>query len=236
MSIKSSCLAKWSSWSLINESHLPACVCVHRSPPPSSVIQDSPCRTRLCSTSTSGQGHRPQQWGWGFHLCSQCVATVQKTKLMRDICTAAGASQELHRPSPVSAVSRTKVWWRVLGETWSDPFGAGAPQRCNALLFTKLKQCFYKRNKKIQFRFTDCVKLLSWWKGSVPAACQLTKLNSLFLRTTRWGWLNKSWYSSSCVWKCLINSKAQNFNAGLSCIDRGLWSHLNILLSVHAKF
>lgn len=98
--------------------------------------------------------------------------------------------RELHRPSPGSALSRTKVQWRVLGKTWSDPFGAGAPQRRNALVSTKLKQCFYKRDKKYRLDLLT-VKSLSWWKGRVPAACRLTKL-TLFSWEQRGegGWTN----------------------------------------------
>lgn len=175
---------KWSSWSLINESHLPACVCVHRSPPPNSVTRDGPCRTTPSTAGVSGQGR-------GFCLCGWLVTTVQKTKLRWDVHTAASALRELHPPSPSSAMSRSKVQRHATGETWSDPFGASAPWRCNTLVLTKLKQWFYERDKKIQFRFTDCVKSLSWWKGPVPAACRLPEL-TLSSREQRGegGWTN----------------------------------------------
>lgn len=157
------------------------------------------------------------------------MAPVQKTELTWDIPTTAGASQELHDPSPGSATSRTKVQGCILGK---DPFSAGGPQNCNTLAFTKLNQCFYKWDWKRGLDLLT-VKLLSWWKGAESLCADWAHTSSL--RITRWGQLNKSWYSSSCVWKCLIDLEAQNFNAVLFCIDRGLWSHLNALLSIHKR-
>lgn len=66
MSIKSSRLVKWSSWSLINESHLAARMCAHRSPPRSFVIQDGPCRPMpACHTAVGSVLGLGEPWASG---------------------------------------------------------------------------------------------------------------------------------------------------------------------------
>lgn len=47
---------KWSSWSLRNEPHLPAWVCVHISPPPSSPTQDDRPSTLMTPSHSGGDG------------------------------------------------------------------------------------------------------------------------------------------------------------------------------------
>lgn len=113
-------------------------------------------------------------------------------------------------------------------------FGKGsiqccAPQKCNSLAFTELKQCFYKRDGKHRFDLL-AAKLLIWWKGAESLRAAWAPSPEGTLRAAE-----QSWYLSSCVWKCLIDLEAQNFNTVLFCIDRGLWSHLNALVSIHTR-
>lgn len=99
MSIKSFRLVKWSSWSLINESHLNTLAVCSLLPSAELCHPGQPLWNAPCSAGSSAWHHGPLRWGRDFHHHGWFMATVQKTELTWDIPATAAASQELHDPS-----------------------------------------------------------------------------------------------------------------------------------------
>lgn len=232
MSIKSFHLVKGSSWSLMNECHLNTLA----------VCSLLPC-AELC--------HPGQPLEHAVH-CRQLCLPPRATMVRMGL----GAPWLLHGPSaearacpgypcccwcipgaarcsPGSAMPRTKVQRWIFGKynLGKDPFSA-VPLRS----VTHWPSLSYNSVFTNEMESTGSIYWLlnRWSDGRELSHCVLTE-PPLLPWAMHWGQLSKSWYLSSCVWKCLIDLEAQNFNTVLFCIDRGIWSHLNALLSIHTR-
>lgn len=147
---------KWSSWSLVNKFPLPACMCVHCSPPLSSAIQDDPCWTVLCSTSISSRDHKGSKGdgvvtsavGAWPQCSSQTSCRVSLLLLHHDTC-----------PVPCPALPHPGP--KCSGTCWGKwSFSPGVYWKLNVLVFGKLKQWFYIGGK---IYCLDFLTVLNWW-------------------------------------------------------------------------